>query len=107
MATWRTLILREMEKYKDSFDNLVSFAIGPPWDDEYYDDFLQEGPVPTFTNESFLDEDFNEGLGGIRGRRFTVWTKDRVYFPIVYDGAESCRSVSRNPDGLPTEHIGR
>ena len=40
------------------------------------------------------------------GAPFTVWTKNRVYFPLEYDGAEHARSVSRHPDGIPTEHIG-
>jgi hypothetical protein len=40
------------------------------------------------------------------GTEFTMWTKARVYFPVMYDGSEWCSSVSRNPDGIPTDHIG-
>lgn len=50
---------------------------------------------------------FNDGPGTINGKAFTVWTKNRVYFPTVdQDGAEGCESVSRNPDGFATWHIG-
>jgi hypothetical protein len=53
-----------------------------------------------------MSEVFDDGYGGSEGCDFTVWTKDRVYFPVVYDGAEWVGSVSRNPDGKPTSHFG-
>lgn len=53
-----------------------------------------------------LDTEFDDGFGGAEGEPFTVWTKNRVYFPIVYDGAEWVESVSRHPDGKPTYHLG-
>lgn len=49
---------------------------------------------------------FDDGFGGSAGKEFTLWTKNRVYFPAVYDGAEWAASVVRNPDGKPTAHIG-
>lgn len=53
-----------------------------------------------------LDVEFYEGFGGSEGEPFTMWTAKRVYFPVVYDGAEWVSSVSRNPDGVPTCHVG-
>ena len=50
--------------------------------------------------------EFNDGYGGAEGMPFTIWTKKNVFFPAVYDGAEWVACVSRNPDGVPTEHIG-
>ena len=58
----------------------------------------------TLTEEQ-LDKVFDDRSGCAEGEAFTVWTKNRVYFPTQYDGAESCASVSRNPDGKPTDHI--
>lgn len=84
MATWRQLIKDELKTRGDSWDNIVSMTL----------------------TEDDLDKEFNTCFGGIEGIPFTVWTKNRVYFPVVYDGAEWVESVSRNPDGLPTEHIG-
>lgn len=49
---------------------------------------------------------FNHGFGGSEGCPFTVWTKQHVYFPVVYDGSEWVGFVSRNPDGKPTNHQG-
>jgi hypothetical protein len=49
---------------------------------------------------------FDSGYGMSEGKPFTIWTANRVYFPAVYDGAEWAESVSRNPDGKPTSHIG-
>lgn len=49
---------------------------------------------------------FDAGYGGTEGVPFTVWTENRVYFPICYDGSEWVESVSRNPDGVATSHLG-
>lgn len=60
----------------------------------------------TMTEEE-MAKNFNAGYGGTEGCHFTVWTKNRVYFPLCYDGgSEWVGSVSRNPDGKPTEHQG-
>lgn len=37
---------------------------------------------------------------------FTLWTKNRVYFPAYYDDTEWAASVARYPDGKATEHVG-
>jgi hypothetical protein len=59
----------------------------------------------TMTDEE-MNKEFDSGYGGTKGVSFTVWTKNTVYFPICYDGAEWVGSVSRNPDGKSTEHQG-
>ena len=59
----------------------------------------------TMTDEEMIKE-FDAGYGLTEGVPFTVWTKSAVYFPACYDGAEWVGSVSRNPDGKPTEHQG-
>lgn len=59
----------------------------------------------TLTQEQ-LDAQFDSGYGGTEGASFTVWTKNRVYFPACYDGKEWTASVARNPNGKATEHIG-
>ena len=64
---------------------------------------------PTYDDTSHhpsFDNKFDTGYGGKEGDHFTVWTKKRVYFPVIYDGAESVGSVSRNPDNKATEHFG-
>lgn len=59
----------------------------------------------TLTPEQMIRE-FNDGFGGSEGHPFTVWTKKRVYFPVVYDGSEWVESVPRDPNGEPTIHVG-
>lgn len=59
----------------------------------------------TMTEEE-MAKNFDSGFGSIEGCPFTVWTKNTVYFPICYDGAEWVGSVARNPDGKPTYHRG-
>ncbi len=83
-TNWKELIQHEMNKRKETFDDVVS---------------------STLTEEELLKE-FDCGFGGSEGVPFTLWTTNRVYFPAVYDGAEWVESVSRNPDGKPTSHIG-
>jgi len=97
MATWRELIEREMAEQGETWDGIVSVA-------------LPEQPAATDWGEpefvADLDAEFDNGYGGINGCPFTVWTASRVYFPVVYDGAESCGSAPRNPGDVATEHVG-
>jgi hypothetical protein len=59
----------------------------------------------TMTDEQ-MSKPFDAGYGGHEGCAFTMWTKERVYFPLVYDGAEWVGSAPRNPNGIATEHQG-
>ena len=56
--------------------------------------------------ETQLDAEFYPGYGGAEGCPFTLWTKNRVYFPAVYDGMEWVASTPRNPNGQATPHVG-
>jgi hypothetical protein len=82
MTTWRKLISKEMTIRGDSWDEVEQAEI----------------------SEEELDVEFYEGFGGAEGVPFTLWTKDRVYFPHEYDGSESVRSVSRDPNGKRIDH---
>lgn len=84
MTTWRELILNEMQSQNETWDNVVAC---------------------TLSNEE-LDVDFYDGYGSAEGQPFTLWTNSRVYFPVVYDGAEWVGSVPRHPCAEATEHIG-
>ena len=84
MTNWKALITFEMEMEDESWDDVVSCTL------------TEEG----------LYEAFDNGFGREEGKPFTLWTKKRVYFPVCYDGKEWVSSVSRNPDGIPTEHVG-
>jgi hypothetical protein len=83
-TNWKEMIKNEMNKNGDSFENVVS---------------------NTMTKQE-MNEEFDNEYGGTEGNPFTLWTKEFVYFPICYDGAEWVGSVSRNPNGRPTEHKG-
>ena len=83
-ADWKSLIILDMTRYDDSWDNVVSCTL----------------------TEEELCKKFDDGYGSHEGKPFTLWTKTRVYFPLVYDGAEWVGSVSREPDGIPTTHFG-
>lgn len=84
MGNWKKLIEYEMKQQGETFDDVVEC---------------------TLTDEELVVE-FDSGYGGSEGAPFTLWTTNRVYFPVVYDGAEWVGSVSRNPDGKPTYHLG-
>lgn len=81
---WAEDLALAMEKYGETWQDVVSH---------------------TFTAEQ-LHERFDHGYGAAKGSPFTVWTKGRVYFPWQYDGSEGVASVSRNPDGKATDHVG-
>ena len=84
LLNWKEMIEDEMKNHNDSFHNVISCTL----------------------SEDELLEKFNTDYGSTNGKHFTLWTKTRVYFPVVYDGAEWVGSVSRNPDGNQTKHIG-
>lgn len=80
---WRDAIAEEVKHNDDNLDDLVC----------------------TLTDDE-LDEKFDGGFGGSEGKPFTAWTKDFVYFPVVYDGAEWVGSVPRNPCNIASCHKG-
>lgn len=84
MATWRKLITKTM------------VCVGESWGDV----------VDSTLTDAQLDKDFDDGYGGSCGHPFTLWTVHRVYFPVVYDGAEWVGSVPRNPCDEKTRHVG-
>jgi hypothetical protein len=84
VSTWRKEIQEALEENGEGWGDIESITL----------------------NEYELDIVFDSGYGGTEGKPFTVWTKNRVYFPAVYDGAEWVAFVSRNPDDKPTEHVG-
>lgn len=83
-TTWKEQIKGEMKFYGESLSDIVSSTI----------------------SEDEMNREFNNSYGIVKGIPFTVWTANRVYFPADYDGSEWCASVSRNPDGKPTAHVG-
>ena len=83
-TNWKEMIEFEMKRHQETFENVVECTL----------------------SEEQLVKNFDGGYGGTEGEPFTVWTANRVYFPICYDGAEWVESVSRNPDGNPTRHFG-
>lgn len=84
MASWESLISTELEARGEEWEDVVSIA----------------------PEDLDLDKEFDDGYGGSEGAHFTLWTKKRVYFPVVYDGSEWVESVARDPDNIPTEHLG-
>jgi len=84
MTTWKKEIEIAMTPHKEVWDDIVSST-------------FKDGEE---------NVEFNDGYGGEQGIPFTVWTKKRVFFPATYDGTEWCSSVSRNPDGITTGHVG-
>ena len=84
MISWRKSITETMTKNLDGWSNVVHC---------------------TLTDEQ-LDLEFDDGYGREKGEAFTLWTKDYVYFPICYDGAEWAGSAPRNPCKKSLKHQG-
>lgn len=82
-TTWQQLIDAERRRVKDDSDVVHC----------------------TLTNHQ-LNVEFNDSYGSAEGEKFTLWTKQRVYFPVVYDGSEWAGSAPRNPCDEATEHMG-
>jgi hypothetical protein len=66
METWKQLIEIAMREHSESWNDVESCTL----------------------TEEELNVPFDIGYGQSEGSPFTLWTKSRVYFPAVYDGAE-------------------
>jgi len=96
LVSWRELITQSMKEHGETFDD-VEHSIFAKHE-------LEERTV--YLQKTVLDEEFCSGFGGSEGCSFTLWTKNRVYFPVVYDGSEWASSVPRNPCNEATRHVG-
>lgn len=82
ITTWRLLISDEMDRNDESWHDME---------------------IITPKNLD-LDRKFDAGYGSVNGLPFTLWTRNRVYFPIEYDGSERVLSVPRNPCDEAVNH---
>lgn len=73
---------------------------------DHLENYPGEEVIACTLSEDELDVKFDSGYGGTYGEHFTVWTQNRVLFPVVYDGAEWVGSVPRNPCDEKTGHWG-
>ena len=53
-----------------------------------------------------LSREFNSGYGGAEGQSFFAWSRDFVYFCVVYDGSEWISRIPRDPSKEKVKHIG-
>lgn len=82
-TTWRKLISEALSKCSLSWADVVFCTL----------------------TDAELDVEFDRTWGGPEGKPFTLWTEDRVFFPVEYDGWESVKSAPRNPCDEATRHI--
>ncbi len=82
--TWKSLIGEALKDAGETFEDVVS----------------------TTLSDKELNKGFYAGYGGTNGLAFTLWTKNRVYFPVSYDGAEWAASAPRNPCDEAVNHVG-
>lgn len=83
MTTWRKRFEEERENEEDASPVV---AVAP--------------------DEATLDVEFDAGYGGENGRPVLIWTEQRVYFPVCYDGSEWIGSAPRNPTTEGQGHVG-
>jgi hypothetical protein len=81
MTTWR----KELDAARDVDQSLI-VAVAP--------------------DDAVLDVQFDGGYGSSEGPAVLVWTEERVYFPVVYDGAEYLGSAPRDPQPDGQRHVG-
>ena len=84
LDNWFNMITEEMSDHDDCWGDVVYQSL----------------------NEDELMKDFDAGYGSEEGRPFFVWTHDRVYFPVCYDGSEWVGSVPRHPTSEEPQHFG-
>lgn len=97
MTTWR----KEFESNTDRRDSArVLSRYGEPLRRD-------DSPVVAVApDESVLDIEFDDSYGLSQGPPVLIWTEERVYFPVVYDGSEWLGSAPRNPTAEGQRHVG-
>lgn len=94
-ATLQELLYRELEKRGEGKEDLITVVVG-----DFVGRGATEGEVVEY--EELAEYEGDVGYGGENLPRLHAWTEQRVYFKSVYDGAESVKSVPRNPtDDVP------
>lgn len=66
----------------------------------------QSPVVAVSPDEAAMDVRFDSGYGGTEGPPILIWTEERVYFPVGYDGSEWLGSAPRNPAPEGQRHVG-
>jgi hypothetical protein len=69
-------------------------------------DVDQSPIVAVAPDDAILDMQFDGSWGMSEGPAVLIWTEQRVYFPVVYDGAEYLGSAPRNPQPDGQSHVG-
>jgi len=70
-------------------------------------DVADPGPVVAYApSAAEFDVQFHDGYGVSSGPPVLAWTETRVYFPVVYDGAEWLSSAPRHPTDAGQGHVG-
>lgn len=82
--TWKTAISEALDQNGEKWSDVLAY---------------------TLTHEE-LNREFDSGYGRPNGPPFTLWTANRVYFPIMYDGSEWVGSAPRNPCDEAMRHQG-
>lgn len=82
-TTWGELIAERFDQTGDTWEDLET----------------------TLTPEEMYTE-FNCDYGATEGIPFTAWSKEWVYFPMMYDGSEWVGIVPRNPREFKCKHQG-
>ena len=57
-------------------------------------------------SKEMLKKEVETHLGAYEIQAFTVWSANRVYFPVTYDGAGWVESAPRNPCDEEIEPVG-
>lgn len=83
MANWYDMLKEEMEDNGDTFENRVCTM-----------------------DEEGLKKKFDAVCGSIKGKPFTAWGENWVYFPLCHDGWEWVGSAPRNPCDIKMGHQG-
>ena len=95
-TTWRKEILEEMAEHGDAWENILSVLLPQP--DDIIDDEVRERFCTMPPNaKRWFNVEFDAGFGKVEAIPFTIWTKDRVYFSLEYDGTQWCGSLPLNP----------
>lgn len=93
-----------MKDYETTYKNML---IDKGWFNDVQENYVWHKADSNIYLDTLLNDVFDYTFGCSNGYNFVIITKDWVYFPSTYDGAEDVERMPRNPnDKFEPYHVG-
>lgn len=89
-----------MDEVGDNPQDLICMTRAPHT--SHYGEYTEPITVPF---DLLPTTQFDAGYGGEEGEQFICWSPRFIYIKGIYDGAEWCQVLPRNPENADASHF--